>query len=346
MVHSVTEIRRPVRRRLKRIVQKSTNKEYARRALAILQLYAARGCVTAAAAAVCAARSSVQRWRSLYESYGEDGLVPQPRGRTDWKASAAVWSALRQLLAGTPRDHGYLRSRWSSELLAVVLHRQSGLQVHATTVRRWLKRLHYGWRRARPTLCIRDPRKLQRMQAIAAALADATPGTEVFYEDEVDIHLNPKLGHGWMPRGQQTAVPTPGQNRKAYLAGALHAHTGRVITVAGERKDSLLFIHLLYQLKRTYRAARRIVLILDNYKVHDSVLTRRWLARNPKFQLVFQPAYHPWVNRIERLWKQLHDTVTRNHRYPTLPALMMAVRRFLRVCQPFPGAQPGLATAA
>jgi len=267
------------------------------------------------------------------------------RRRLDRQHLVLLGVALNLLLAGTPQDHGYLRSRWSSELLAVVLHRQSGVQVHATTVRRWLKRLHYGWRRARPTLYIRDPRKLQRMQAIAAALADPTPGTEVFYEDEVDIHLNPKIGHGWMPRGQQTAVPTPGKNRKTYLAGTLHAHTGRVITVEGERKDSLLFIHLLYQLKRTYRAARRIILILDNYKVHDSAITRRWLAQNPKFQLLFQPAYHPWVNRIERLWKQLHDTVTRNHRHPTLPALMTAVRQFLHVCQPFPGQQPSLATA-
>ena len=345
MLHSVTEMRRGIRRRLRRIVQKSADKDYARRALAILRLYEMQGCVTAVAESICAARSSVQTWRSLYESYGEEGLVPQPRGRPEWKTSEAALTALAQLLDSTPHDHGYLRSRWSSELLALVLHKQIGLEVHATTVRRWLKRLRYGWRRARPTLFIRDPRKLQRLQAIAAALADTTPGTEVFYMDEADINLNPRIGHGWMLRGQQTAVPTPGKNRKTYLAGALHAHTGRVVIVEGERKNSLLFIHLLYHLKRTYRAARRIILILDNYKVHSSALTQRWLARNPKFQLRFQPAYHPWVNRIERLWKQLHDTVTRNHRQPTLPDLMQAVRRFLFACQPFPGQQPALTTA-
>ena len=37
-----------------------------------------------------------------------------------------------------------------------------------------------------------------------------------------------------------------------------------------------------------------------------------------KFRLFFQPTYHPWVDRIERLWKTLHDTITRNHRYPTI----------------------------
>ena len=81
-----------------------------------------------------------------------------------------------------------------------------------------------------------------------------------------------------------------------------------------ERKDSLLFIDLLYRLKSLYRRARRIVLIVDNVIVHKSSITQRWLANNPKFELLFQPIYHPWVNVIERLWKTLHDTVTRNHR--------------------------------
>jgi len=107
----------------------------------------------------------------------------------------------------------------------------------------------------------------------------------------------------------------------------------------------LLFIHLLYTLKRTYRRARRIVLIVDNYRPHKSDITRRWLRNNPKFRLLFQPTYHPWVNRIERIWKALHDTVTRNHRYQTMGELMTAVRRFLVVCQPFPGNNHALATA-
>jgi transposase len=56
-----------------------------------------------------------------------------------------------------PREFGYLRSRWSSELLALELARRSSVEVHATTVQRWLARLEFGYRRARPTLHRRDP---------------------------------------------------------------------------------------------------------------------------------------------------------------------------------------------
>ena len=263
--------------------------------------------------------------------------------RSEWKANDKVLESLAALTDSSPRDHGYLRSRWSSELLAIELQRRTGVQVHATTVRRWLKRLGFGYRRARPTLCIRDPNKSQRLEAIADALADSGPDCEVFYADEADIDLNPRIGPAWMARGRQSMIPTPGQNKKHYLAGALNARTGKVVWAERERKDSLLFIHLLYRLKRIYRRARRIVLIVDNSIIHKSFVTRRWLANNPKFELLFQPVYHPWVNVIERLWKTLHDTVTRNHRHGSMKALMGSFRRFMQVCQPWPGSAHALA---
>ena len=86
-----------------------------------------------------------------------------------------------------------------------------------------------------------------------------------------------------------------------------------------------------------WRRARRLTLIVDNYIIHKSRVTQGWLARHPKVRLLFQPAYHPWVNDIEKLWKKLHDTVTRNHRHTTLPSLMRAVTCFMNESQPFPG---------
>lgn len=41
------------------------------------------------------------------------------------------------------------------------------------------------------------------------------------YEDDVDIHRNPKIGPDWMVRGPQKEVMTPGRNEKRDLAGAV-----------------------------------------------------------------------------------------------------------------------------
>ena len=140
-----------------------------------------------------------------------------------------------------------------------------------------------------------------------------------------------------MPKGEQMTVPTPGKNSKHYIAGTLNARTGAVVWTGHTAKTSELFLRLLEALLATYRRARRLYLIADNYIIHKSRVTLGWLARHPKIQLVYQPAYHPWVNDIEKLWKKLHDTVTRNHRHNTMPQLMRAVTCFLNQSQPFPG---------
>ena len=58
MGHSVIEMTRAVRRRLERVVRKSREKDYARRALAVLHLWETQGDVADVAHRVRAARSS------------------------------------------------------------------------------------------------------------------------------------------------------------------------------------------------------------------------------------------------------------------------------------------------
>jgi putative transposase len=78
-------------------------------------------------------------------------------------------------------------------------------------------------------------------------------------------------------------------NQKHYLAGALHAGTGQVHYASGSSKNSQLFINLLKVLKRTYRRAKTITLIADNYVIHKSRKVESWLANNKKFRILFLP---------------------------------------------------------
>src|SRR6266702_3740029 len=58
------------------------------------------------------------------------------------------------------------------------------------------------------------------------------------FADELDIHLLPKVGAAWMPKGSQEEVMTPGQNEKHYLAGALNLATGKILHCLGPRKNN------------------------------------------------------------------------------------------------------------
>ena len=150
------------------------------------------------------------------------------------------------------------------------------------------------------------------------------------YADEVDIHLNPKLGPDWMLPGTQRLVLTPGNNQKRYLAGAFDPANNRLVYVEGDRKASWLFINLLRALLETYDRGETIHVILDNYIVHKSRVTRTWLAEfGDRLRLHLLPPYCPSETRIERLWLDLHANVTRNHRNRTIDALLEQVHGYL-----------------
>lgn len=299
--------------------------------------------VSKVARTFCCARSSIGRWINWFTLYGPEGLKSLSPGRGRRWPFEQICALLRRLVERSPGDFGYQRSRWSTELLAVKINEITGYKLHASTIRRWLPEAGLVWRRAAPTLRIRDPHRDEKMAAINAALANCCAEHPVFYEDEVDIHLNPKIGADWQRRGQQKRVVTPGQNEKHYLAGALHAGTGRVSYVGSSSKSSALFISLLKHLKATYRRAKTITLIVDNYIIHKSRETQRWLKTNPKFTVIYQPVYSPWVNHIERLWLALHETITRNHQCRSMCQLLGKVRHFMKTASPFPGGKHGLA---
>ena len=342
MKHSISKMPRPVRRRLRKVVQKSRCANHSRRAMAVLLRYEQYS-ISEISRQLRASRTSVKRWENLYLQFGESGLVPEKGGRPAATVNESVGEKLLELIAEQPKRYGYIRSRWTSEMLAEQIREQLNQFIHASTVRRLLPKLGVNWRRARPTLLIQDPQKGQKMKAIKQALENCDPQEPVFYVDEVDIDLNPKIGSCWSLKGQQATVPTPGKNVKRYLCGALHATTGRVLWVEWERKNSDIFLLMMAELRRQYRRAKKINLILDNYRIHKSHKVALFLKQNPKFKLLFQPAYHPWVNKIELLWKKLHDTVTRNHRHPTMNQLMNAVRKFMANASTKFGAQLALA---
>ncbi len=322
-------------------MHKTRDKDECRRLNAILLLASGRT-VTEVSGLIAAARSSINRWVSWYTECGIEGLESSTRGRSCVLPFQQITSVIKLLLQLSPQELGYQSSRWSTELIALEVNRLFSLQVHSSTIRRWLPKLGVVWRRAAPTLHIKDPHKDEKLAEIKAALKRCNINHPVFYEDEVDIHLNPKIGAEWMHKGHQKRVTTPGQNSKRYLAGALHTGTGKVSYVASSSKDSMLFLSMLKLLKIQYRRAKTITLIIDNYIIHKSKKTQAWLKQNPKFILLFQPVYSPWVNKIEQLWHALHETVTRNHQCKNIWKLMERVKYFMDHASPFPGGGHGL----
>jgi len=299
----------------------------------ILSLVRGNGARAIAAAGLCST-SQVYRVAQRFVEEGPAGLVDQREDNGETKADEFYQSVLWEVVANSsPRHHGFQRPTWTQELLVLVLAKKSGVRVSATTMCRVLKRLKIRLGRPKPIVGCpwKKGRRIRRIRQIKQLLKSVPQDEVIVYADEVDIHLNPKIGVDYMVSGTQKTVLTPGKNEKRYLAGALNARTGRLTYVEADRKNSDLFIRQLWQMARQdYPAARRIHIILDNYKIHKSQRTQLALAAlGDRVQLHFLPPYFPDHNRIERTWRDLHDNVTRNHTCRNMRHLMAEVRFYL-----------------
>ena len=285
-------------------------------------------------------RSTVYMTVYRLEDEGLDGLLDKRLRSQPRKATPEIREQLLRYVDDSPKAYGWQRSTWTLELFALQLREDTGVQLSTSRIGQLLR--EEKCRRGRPRPALRIPVRGRRktLDNIERLVSRASPKEEVLFVDEADIDLNPRIGLTYIKRGQQPLVLTPGKNVKYYIAGALNARTGHVLYSHGPRKNSELFIDLLTVLRRSYRRTQIVHLVLDNYCIHKSRLTLHALkALGGRIQLHFLPPYSPEHNPIERLWKQLHDNVTRNHRHQSMPSLWKDAVRFLHDIQPFPGTQ-------
>jgi transposase len=322
---------RGMRRALIQLGRRSGDPQTAARFHAVARLGLGRSSVQVALD-LDIARSTVVVAAQRYVSEGIWGLYDKRRSNGRTKADETFRRRVAQLLTRTPEDFGWRRPTWTRELLCLQMEREKRAQVSVCTMGRVLARIGARLGMPKPVVLCPWPRdaRERRLAWIRRLEARASADEPVLYSDEVDIHLNPRIGRDWMLRGQQRRIVTPGKNQKFYLAGALDVRTGVLTTTGAASKNAALFCELLWRLASRYRRARRIHLIVDNYGIHSARRTENTLAAlGGRIVLHFLPPYCPDANRIERVWQDLHANVTRNHRCKTMNGLLDNARHYL-----------------
>jgi transposase len=291
------------------------------------------------AAVLFCSSATIARWQKAFLSGGVQALQAPGRGRK--RVLGSVWMALvlEWVQHCTPRNFGFLRSRWCCATLVVLVLERTSLRVSAETIRRWLHAGGMVWRRPRPVLGRKDPQRKQKLTQIRSLLQQLKADEIALFTDEVDLNTNPKIGCMWMFKGHQANVPTPGDNAKRYLCGSLSWASGQVVANAGPGRNSTLFLEHLDELRRRYRHYRVIHVICDNAGFHRpdrckavAKYLELWAER---VQVHFLPRYAPESDPIERVWWHLHEEITRNHRCRSIEELVDLAMQWLEERGPF-----------
>src|SRR5712691_5627135 len=302
-------------------------------ALHVLLLGAAGRSPTEIAAVLFCSRSSVYRVVKAYRKGDLAGALESEGAERGPARVRVLGPALKRsvvaILLNVQRACGWCRTRWSCATVALEVQARRGLAVSAETVRCWLHELGWEWKRAKLIAKDADPQRVEKLARIRMAFEQVGAGLALFFADELDLSLLPKVGYQGMPKGEQVAVWTPGTTEKRYWAGALDSATGTTPQCVWYRQTTGLFLDLLATLDRAYPdpAFSRLSVVVANSKSHYAGEVQKWLAAHPRFEVLFLPTYCPQANPIERAFGDVHDQCTRNPQRHRLEDLIWDVEQ-------------------
>ncbi len=150
----------------------------------------------------------------------------------------------------------------------------------------------------------------------------------ILFQDESMIRDYLAVGNTWFLKGKQRQVPTFGQHKGVKLIGTLNYETGEVFCVEEENYDAVVFEKFLRKVLTKYPTGK-IVMILDNARIHHAKLLKTLLEANTRLQLVFLPPYSPNLNLIEGLWKWLKEKIIKNVFYGSVLEIRKNVSLFI-----------------
>ena len=151
----------------------------------------------------------------------------------------------------------------------------------------------------------------------------------LLFQDESMIRDYQGIHRTWFQKGRQRITPTYGKHCGTKLFGCLDYASGEILCSEKEHYDATSFLEFLVFVLEYYPVGK-IVMILDNARIHHAKLIQPFLEENKgRLELVFLPPYSPNLNLIEGLWKWLKETVINNVFFSSVQKINLAVQSFL-----------------
>jgi hypothetical protein len=241
-------------------------------------------------------------------------------------------NVLEAQIAQAPNVSGYVQSVWTVALMVLHLAGRFKMAMSVSTVRRALHRIHWTWKRPKLAPAKRvDPDRAAKETRMAEVFQNPDPQAHIVAVDECDCHMLAIVRSMWQRVGKtgQKRLPTPGKNQRRGIFGALNVRTGQWHYCLRDRKCTADFIVLLGMLLAAYQVGT-IYVLADNCSIHCSQALGKWLAVNPRIQMLYLPTYSGHLlNPVEKVWWQLKRYISANRNFRSLDELDTAIRSCL-----------------
>jgi transposase len=284
----------------------------------------------------------VNTWVKRHREQGGDGLLDgrrvSPR-RGKGRLSAEEAGQIRAwVVEQTPEALGLPFALWTSRAVRELIMRRFGKRLGLTAVQLHLRR--WGLTPQKPLIRA----KQRQPAAIAAWLATAYPAIAkraktlravIYWGDETGISNQDQIGRSYAPRGKTPVVArTAKRISRSMISAVSNRGLLRFMLYEGALNAGL-FIAFLRRLIKD--AGRRVVLIVDNLKVHKAGKVQAWLTSHAhEIELFYLPSYAPDHNPSEYLNNDLKQQLRQQPQSASEQELIKRTHAVLRVIQRSP----------
>jgi transposase len=252
-------------------------------------------------------RETVCLWWTAYCRGGLEALPQQRSGRplgSGRLLSDEQARQVRELLDHKqPRDLGIAAPLWNRRAVAALIRQELGVTLALRTVGAYLRRWGYTPQRPARQAREQDPEEVRQWldetypELVARAEKE---GADIYWCDQLGVGIDDYRGRGYARPGNTPPKEVSGGRTRVSAVSAINNEgDSHFLTFTGTLDAAVFLVFLGLLLKGT---DRKVFLVLDNLRVHESAEVAAWVAaRRERIELIPLPRYTPERNPVEYL---------------------------------------------
>ena len=163
-------------------------------------------------------------------------------------------------------------------------------------------------------------------------ISEDTPIHVLSYDEKPGIQAIATTSDDLMPDEKHSTINRDYEYKRLgtlSLLAAIDLQTGEAIPLVRDKHSSMEYIEFLKLLDDKYPKGDKLRIVLDNFKVHTSKATRKYLATVPgRFEFVFTPKHGSWLNMVEGFFSKMTRQMLRGIRVKSKEELTDRINRY------------------
>ena len=252
-------------------------------------------------------RSTCNMWWVRYQNEGKKVLKIKKRGRPAGscrKLSQEQENEIQKAICDKCPDQLKLPfALWTRVAVKQLIKQLWGIEVPIRTIGDYLKRWNFTPQKPLKRAYEQNPKAVQKWlkeEYPAIQQKAKKESAEIHWGDETGLCNDSYHGRSYAPRGKTPAIRISARCKRVNLISTV-TNQGKVrFMIYKDRMNADTFIKFMKRLIKD--ADRKIILILDNLRVHHSYKARDWLEEHTdQIEVFFLPSYSPELNPDEYL---------------------------------------------